>query len=207
MSSLGWAIGLGVLCGMSMHAGQHWARSTLQAALFGVAAAFAAVTAAAVTSVFAFAYDPSSVDLGEVGIKLIALMTAGPVMGAVLTIGTRRRALRRLPRPPLMKPPTKRASLGAKHVLFGVIWFVSLAVLGTFGGGMAAGMTAPRLQGTSFWDSSGSGKEAGLKAARDFGANYGGFVILGVLVLSVAGTLGGVLPGTRRRSTPGGDVA
>lgn len=94
MEGLGFAIGLGVLILMSLHAGRHWAQSTFQAALLGVAAAMAAVTVAAVTSLSVLIWDPAGVDAGEIGITLVFLMAAAPLIGAAWTITVHRQVLR-----------------------------------------------------------------------------------------------------------------
>jgi|CXWL01.1.fsa_nt_gi hypothetical protein len=94
MEGLGFAIGLGVLILMSLHAGRHWAHSTFQAALLGIAAAVAAVAVAAATSMSVLIWDPVGVDAGEVGIRLVFLMAAAPLVGAAGTVAVHRQASR-----------------------------------------------------------------------------------------------------------------
>lgn len=94
MEGLGFAIGLGVLILVSLHAGRHWAHSTFQAALLGIAAAVAAVTAAAATSMSVLIWDPAGVDAGEVGITLVFLIAVAPLVGAAGTMAVHRQASR-----------------------------------------------------------------------------------------------------------------
>jgi len=94
MEGLGFAIGLGVLILISLHAGRHWAHSTFQAALLGIAAAVAAVTVAAATSLSVLIWDPAGVDAGEVGITLVFLVAAAPLVGVAWTIAVHRQASR-----------------------------------------------------------------------------------------------------------------
>ncbi|MDP1960913.1 MAG: hypothetical protein Q8K93_01800 [Reyranella sp.] len=94
MEGLGFAIGLGVLILISLHAGRHWAQSTFQAALLGVAAAVAAITVAVATSMSVLIWDPAGVDAGEVGITLVFLMAAAPLVGVASTISVHRQASR-----------------------------------------------------------------------------------------------------------------
>jgi hypothetical protein len=94
MEGLGFAIGLGVLILISLYAGRHLAQSTFQAALLGVAAAVAAIAVAGATSMSVLVWDPAGVDAGELGIKLVFLMVAGPLVGAACTISVHRQASR-----------------------------------------------------------------------------------------------------------------
>ncbi|MDP2372480.1 hypothetical protein [Reyranella sp.] len=94
MEGLGFAIGLGVLILVSLYAGRHWAQSTFQAALLGVGAAVAAVTVAVATSMSVLIWDPAGVDAGEVGITLVFLMAAAPLVGVASTISVHRQASR-----------------------------------------------------------------------------------------------------------------
>ena len=94
MEGLGFAIGLGVLILMSLQAGRHWAQSTFQAALFGVAAAVAAVIAAAATSMSVLIWNPAGVEAGEVGITLVFLVATAPLVGVACTMAVHRQASR-----------------------------------------------------------------------------------------------------------------
>ena len=87
-----------------------------------------------------------------------------------------------------------------KRALFGAIWFFALVFLGFVGGGAAVGvMAGSKVQATDVADGYAKGLEAGSRAGAEFRRNYGGVIVLGALVLSVAVTVLGVLPGTRRR--------
>ena len=91
MEGLGFAVGLGVLFGVSTHAGRHWTNSTFQAILFGIAAGLASAVAAAATSFVVYAWDASQIGADMLGLKLLFLMVAGPAIGAAWTIRTHRR--------------------------------------------------------------------------------------------------------------------
>jgi hypothetical protein len=87
-----------------------------------------------------------------------------------------------------------------KRAFFGAIWFFALAFLGVVGGGAVVGfMAGSKIQATNIADGYAKGREAGSIVGAEFGRNYTGVIVLGALVLSVAGTVLGVLPGTRRR--------
>jgi hypothetical protein len=88
-----------------------------------------------------------------------------------------------------------------RRILFGIIWFLAFAFLGLAIPGMVIGVTAgSKIQASSFSAGASKGGAAGLKAGSDFGDKYRGIIILGALALSIVGTVGGVLPGTRRRT-------
>jgi hypothetical protein len=107
MDSFVLAVGVGVLCGLSVHAGNHWAKSTLQAVLWAVPAALAAVLSAFVTALIIARIFPDIIDPPQTALWLVILLLGGPVVAAVLATGTRRRALKAavaVQGPPL--PPT-----------------------------------------------------------------------------------------------------
>jgi hypothetical protein len=87
-------------------------------------------------------------------------------------------------------------------LLFGLFWFGILwMALMVIGGGIASsaskGPHAP--PGASVQHSSESGERLGYAAGADFNDRYRLWVIAGAAVLASAGTLTGILPGTRRK--------
>jgi len=83
-----------------------------------------------------------------------------------------------------------------KRALFGVIWFFALTLFGLIGAGAVVGFTVDnKVPAVNFADGYAKGRAAG----EEFRRNYGGVIVLGALALSIAGTVAGVLPGTRRR--------
>lgn len=79
-----------------------------------------------------------------------------------------------------------------KRVLLGIVWFFVIyvavcAVTGGIAGGMA-GAKDPK-----------HGSEAGAKAGAEAVERLGGYLLAGSLLLAVAGTWAGVLPGTRSK--------
>lgn len=88
-----------------------------------------------------------------------------------------------------------------KRILFGIIWFVVLTLVGFIGGGAIAGAIAgSQISATSFSEGAAKGGQVGRVAGAKFGQKYGGLVILGVLVVSIVGTATGVLPGTKKKT-------
>lgn len=83
-----------------------------------------------------------------------------------------------------------------KRALFGLIWFFAFAIGGIATMGAVAGYTAANTTKASNFS---EGARAGDAAGRHVGAKYGGFVILGALVLAVIGAAARVLPGTKGR--------
>lgn len=82
-------------------------------------------------------------------------------------------------------------------LFFGFIWFILFSILlifvaGAFAGNSVAEPTHPQTAAEILATSQAAGE--------DFGAKYGGLLILGALVLSVAGTALGILPGTKRKT-------
>lgn len=87
-----------------------------------------------------------------------------------------------------------------KRIVFGVVWFVALSLAGLIGGGAIAGAIAgSKVSATNFSDGYAKGEEVGHVAGAKFGQKYGSVILLGALVLSVAGTAAGVLPGTKKK--------
>ena len=81
-----------------------------------------------------------------------------------------------------------------KRVVCGVVWFLVLwfgiLLLGSALVGGIAGSKTPSGQ---------QGAVVGERAGRAFGAKYGTLILLGSLLIAVAGSATGVLPGTRGR--------
>lgn len=85
---------------------------------------------------------------------------------------------------------------------FGCFWFavfwVGLSVICGGVAGSIAGSKGP-APGAGFKQGYSQGYEAGLVAGAEFRERYGHYVIIGAALLAAAGTLAGVLPGTRRQ--------
>src|SRR5262249_56768115 len=92
-----------------LHAGHRWARSMGQAVLLGLVGSTAAVTAFLAVIVGFAVLSPDGHDLGEMGLRLGALLLFGSALGPVSAIGGRRRA-RKTARPVLctQKPASRR---------------------------------------------------------------------------------------------------
>ncbi|KAB8195623.1 hypothetical protein FKV24_004965 [Lysobacter maris] len=85
-----------------------------------------------------------------------------------------------------------------RRVLFCLLWFVLLAFVSLTVAGMVVALnTCPETEEFSV------GYECGRMASEQFMARYRLPIVLGALLLSVAGTLAGVLPGTRKRAGRG----
>jgi len=67
------------------------------------------------------------------------------------------------------------------------------------GSGIAGGIAGSKTQATSATEGYVQGKELGTVAGAEFGRKYGNAIFIGALVLSVAGTATGYLPGTKSR--------
>ena len=87
-----------------------------------------------------------------------------------------------------------------KRIVFGILWFVVFSFGGLIlGSGIAGGIAGSKTQATSAAEGYEQGKELGTVAGREFGQKYGTAIFIGALVLSVAGTATGFLPGTKSR--------
>ena len=84
-----------------------------------------------------------------------------------------------------------------RRVFFGVCWFLFfwLGVGATFAGVMGA-IAARQERATTFSEGFAAGKELG----EDLGRRSGPYFLFCGLLISVVGTVTGVLPGTRRSS-------
>lgn len=89
-----------------------------------------------------------------------------------------------------------------KRILFGVVWFLVFGFGGLVVGGAIAGAIAgSQVEATSLSDAGTKGEKAGRAAGAEFGRKYSGVVWLGALVLVIAGTAAGVLPGTKKKAS------
>jgi hypothetical protein len=75
-----------------LHAGNRWARSMGQAVILGLVGSTAAITAFLVVVVGLAVLSPDGHDVGEMGLRLGALLLFGSALGPVSAIGGRRRA-------------------------------------------------------------------------------------------------------------------
>jgi len=92
--------------------------------------------------------------------------------------------------------------LALRRLVFGLFWFgvfwVALIVIGGgIAGAMAGAKSAP--PGGNFEQGYESGQRAGSAAGIQFRQRHGTWVCAGAAVLAAAGSVTGVLPGTRRR--------
>ena len=81
-----------------------------------------------------------------------------------------------------------------KRFFAGLGWFFGLY----FGLSMLMGMVMGAIYQAKTGDTSIAG---GIKFGREVGAHYGGIILLFSLFFSVAGTLGRLLPGTKKPET------
>lgn len=89
-----------------------------------------------------------------------------------------------------------------RRVAFGCFWFAAFWVaLNVIGGGIATSIagTRPPPDTASVKKNYSHAPEIDPSASAEFRERYGFYVILGAVALATAGTLAGVLPGTRRR--------
>lgn len=87
-----------------------------------------------------------------------------------------------------------------KRILFAVVWFVVFAFGGLILGSVVAGAIAgSQVNATTVSEGYAKGQLAGEAAGAEFGRKYSGAILLGALVISIAGTAVGVLPGTKKR--------
>ena len=80
-----------------------------------------------------------------------------------------------------------------RRLLFCLLWFVLFAVVALMVSGLAVALSCPETEEFSV------GYECGKAATEQFMGKYRLPIVAGALLLSVAGTLAGVLPGTRKR--------
>jgi zinc-ribbon domain len=99
---------------------------------------------------------------------------------------------------PTLRKERRREEGGSfgKRVLFGVIWFLLFFLVASVAAGMIAGGIAGARDPQH-------AAEAGRRAGRELAERWGLFILLGSAVLSVTGTLLGILPGTRARKEGG----
>lgn len=88
-----------------------------------------------------------------------------------------------------------------KRYVFGVIWFIVFSFGGLFlGGAIVGGIAGAQVEAGGISEAAAKGHQAGHAAGAEFGRKYSGLIFLGALVLAVAGTATGVLPGTRKKN-------
>jgi hypothetical protein len=81
-----------------------------------------------------------------------------------------------------------------KRIVVGVIWFLVLFFGILFvGSAIVGGIAGSKTRGEQ------QGAVVGERAGRAFGERYGTVILLGSLLIAVAGSATGVLPGTRAR--------
>ncbi|TAJ91554.1 MAG: hypothetical protein EPO31_15270 [Gammaproteobacteria bacterium] len=93
----------------------------------------------------------------------------------------------------------KRAAFG--FLWFLVIWFGTLVI----GGAVVGSAAGSGMEATSMSEAFSKGQEAGAAAGAEFGRKYGGVIFLGALVISIGGTILGILPGTKSRKKDSAD--
>ena len=89
-----------------------------------------------------------------------------------------------------------------RRLVFGCFWFaVFWVALSVIGGGIATSIasTRPPPDTASVKKNYSHAPELDPAAAAEFRERHGLYVILGAVALATAGTLAGVLPGTRRK--------
>jgi hypothetical protein len=87
-----------------------------------------------------------------------------------------------------------------KRIIFGVIWFFAL-FFGSFavGGAIVGTIAGSGIEATNMSERFAKAQQAGEAAGAKFGQEYGGVILAGALVVSVFGTVFGVLPGTKKK--------
>ena len=81
-----------------------------------------------------------------------------------------------------------------RRYAFGLLWFVLFTFVALMVGGMVVALNAcPETEDFSV------GFDCGKMAAEQFKENYRLPIVAGVLLLSIIGTVTGVLPGTKKR--------
>lgn len=84
-----------------------------------------------------------------------------------------------------------------KKIFLGIVWFLviwigSLAI----GGAIVGSLTASKA------DTVEQAQQLSYQAGQQFGIKYGGIIFISALVLTIAGTVTGVLPGTKTAKKP-----
>ena len=91
-----------------------------------------------------------------------------------------------------------------KRLAFGVLWFLvfwfSTLIIGVV---IVAFFAGYNIEASTLADSISKGQSAGEVASAEFSETYGNIILLGALVLSIGGTILGVLPGTKPREKDG----
>jgi hypothetical protein len=81
-----------------------------------------------------------------------------------------------------------------KRVLMGIVWFIVLylgvLIIGGAIVGALAGAGQPNPQQAA---------QAGRLAGNDFGQTYGALILIGSLLVAIAGSVTGILPGTKKK--------
>ncbi|MGR8940244.1 MAG: hypothetical protein ACU83V_00500 [Gammaproteobacteria bacterium] len=87
-----------------------------------------------------------------------------------------------------------------KKAVVGFVWFLVL-YLGAFGIGVAVigGIAGANAKGASAYDEIDDAYAAGYQAGAEFGKRYRRIFFGGALILAIAGTVTGRLPGTKDR--------
>ncbi|HWO89487.1 MAG TPA: hypothetical protein VNL98_10095 [Gemmatimonadales bacterium] len=84
-----------------------------------------------------------------------------------------------------------------RRVAFGFLWLIVLYEVPLILGGSVAGAIATSSRHGNFSD----GYALGQQAGRPFGEHWGGLIFLAALVVTLVGTMGRWLPGTRVRAS------
>ncbi len=80
-----------------------------------------------------------------------------------------------------------------KRILLGCVWFVVIyLVVSAIGGGIVGAMAG---SGTGGFE---EGYGAGSQAGQEFGEKWGTLILVGSLLIAIAGTATGILPGTKK---------
>jgi hypothetical protein len=80
---------------------------------------------------------------------------------------------------------------------FGILWMALIVICG--GIASSASKSTPAPTGATVQHGPDSAERVGHAAGADFNERYGPWIMTGAAVLAAAGTLTGILPGTRRK--------
>ena len=89
-----------------------------------------------------------------------------------------------------------------RRVLVGMLWilafWIGIVMLGGGIVGAIAGAKAGMQTQGGVIEGWKAGRTAGRPAGHEFGRKYTGFIFLGSVILGIAGTVTGILPGTKK---------